>query len=67
MDKFTGFQEGIVNYAEEAHGFQLGFVNYSENLRGLQVGLINVAMNNPWFTEFPNKLATGFPIIDWSF
>jgi hypothetical protein len=42
-------------------------VNYAENLRGVQVGLANVAMNNPWFNEFPDKLATGFPIVNWSF
>jgi hypothetical protein len=38
-DKFVGFQEAVVNYAEEFHGFQLGLVNYAENLRGVQVGL----------------------------
>ena len=65
--RFTGFQEAIVNYAEDFHGFQLGVVNYSENLHGLQIGLVNIAANNPWFKEFPDKLATGFPIINWSF
>jgi hypothetical protein len=38
-----------------------------ENLDGVQIGLINIAMNNPWFTEFPDKLATGFPFVNWSF
>jgi hypothetical protein len=28
----------------------------------VQVGLANVAMNNPWFNDFPDKLATGFSI-----
>ena len=65
--EFTGWQGGLVNYAEEFHGFQLGVVNYSENLRGLQIGIINIAANNPWFKEFPDKLATGFPIVNWSF
>lgn len=64
---FTGFQEGAFNYAEEFHGFQLGLVNYSESLDGVQVGIVNIAKNNPWFSEFPSKLATGFPIINWSF
>ena len=64
---FTGFQEGIVNCAEEFHGLQLGLVNYAENLHGVQSGLANIAMNNPWFNEFPDKLATGFPIVNWSF
>ena len=66
-EKFTGFQEGLVNYAEQFKGFQLGIVNYAENLHGVQVGLVNIAMNNPWFHEFPDKLATGFPIVNWSF
>jgi len=64
---FTGFQDGIVNIAQEFHGLQWGFVNYSESLRGVQLGLINIAKNNPWFNEFPDKLATGFPIVNWSF
>jgi len=64
---FTGFQEGVVNCAQEFHGFQLALVNYTENLHGVQVGLVNIALNNPWFNDFPDKLATGFPIINWSF
>ncbi len=66
-EKFVGWQAGAVNVAKEFHGLQWGFVNYSENLRGVQLGFINVAMNNPWFNEFPDKLATGFPIVNWSF
>ncbi|HMP83199.1 MAG TPA: hypothetical protein PKA41_10910 [Verrucomicrobiota bacterium] len=65
--EFTGFQSGFVNYAEKAKGLQWGAVNYAEDLHGVQIGFINIAMNNPWFTEFPNKLATGFPIVNWSF
>jgi len=65
--KFSGFQSGWVNLAQEFHGLQLGLVNASENLHGVQVGLINIANNNPWFKEFPDKLATGFPIANWSF
>jgi hypothetical protein len=64
---FAGFQHGIVNVADEFHGFQLGWINYSENLNGLQIGLVNVAMNNGWFDEFPDKLAKGFVIVNWSF
>jgi hypothetical protein len=64
---FTGFQDGLLNMSEETHGLQLGFVNYAQQLHGVQIGIVNVAMNNPWFTEFPNKLATGFPIVNWSF
>ncbi len=64
---FTGFQEGLVNCAQDFHGFQLAFVNYTENLHGVQIGLVNIALNNPWFDDFPDKLATGFPIVNWSF
>ncbi|MEI7532981.1 MAG: hypothetical protein WCK57_01325 [Verrucomicrobiae bacterium] len=65
--KFIGWQAGMVNVAKEFHGLQWGFVNYSESLRGVQIGFANIAMNNPWFKEFPDKLATGFPIVNWSF
>ncbi len=66
--EFTGFQSGlIVNYAHDFRGLQLGLVNYAENLHGVQIGLANIALNNPWFTDFPDKLATGFPIVNWSF
>jgi hypothetical protein len=64
---FTGFQEGIVNVAQEFHGFQLALVNYTDDLHGVQIGLVNIALNNPWFHDFPDKLATGFPIVNWSF
>lgn len=65
--KFTGVQFGMVNVANEYHGLQMGFVNYAENLRGVQLGFANIARNNPWFKEFPDKLATGFPFVNWSF
>lgn len=64
---FVGFQEGIVNVAEEFHGFQLALVNYAQNLRGVQIGVVNIALNNSWFDDFPDQLATGFPIVNWSF
>ena len=68
QDEFVGFQSSwIVNYAKKATGLQLGLVNYTENLHGVQIGLANIALNNPWFNEFPDKLATGFPIVNWSF
>lgn len=65
--KFTGFQSGWVNISQEFHGLQWGLVNYAENLHGVQIGFANIAMNNPWFSDFPDKLATGFPIVNWSF
>jgi hypothetical protein len=64
---FKGFQSGWINVAQEFHGLQWGLVNYAENLRGVQIGFANIARNNPWFTEFPDKLATGFPFVNWSF
>jgi hypothetical protein len=66
-EKFVGWQDGVVNIANEFHGLQMGFVNYSENLRGVQFGFVNIARNNPWFDALPDKLATGFPIVNWSF
>lgn len=63
----TGLQTGVVNITQKFHGLQTGFVNYSENLQGLQLGFVNIARNNPWFTELPDKLATGFPFVNWSF
>jgi hypothetical protein len=64
---FTGFQWGFINVGEKTIGFQLGAVNYAQDLHGLQIGFINVAMNNPVFDEFPDKLAPAFPILNWSF
>jgi hypothetical protein len=67
-NEFVGFQSSlIVNYAKKVTGLQLGLVNYAENLHGVQIGLANIAMNNGWFNDFPDKLATGFPIVNWSF
>lgn len=63
----TGLQTGLVNIAEEFKGLQWGTINYADNLKGVQIGLLNIAVNNPWFKEFPSKLATGFPIVNWSF
>ncbi len=51
----------------KCNGLQVGLVNYAEELHGVQIGLANIAINNPWFSEFPDKLATGFPIVNWSF
>jgi hypothetical protein len=64
---FNGLQSGFVNYSKDFTGLQLGVCNYAEKLHGVQVGLVNVAGNNPWFSEFPDKLATGFPFFNWSF
>jgi hypothetical protein len=67
LGTFTGFQVAFINVATDATGFQLGAVNYAGKLDGLQIGFINVAMNNSWFDQLPNQLATGFPILNWSF
>jgi hypothetical protein len=66
--EFIGFQSGLIfNYSKKATGLQLGLVNYAESLDGVQIGLANIVMDNPWFSDFPDKLATGFPIVNWSF
>ena len=62
-----GLQSGWINYSEDVHGVQFGLINCTEKLRGAQVGLLNLALNNPSFKEFPNKLATGDTFISWSF
>jgi hypothetical protein len=65
---FVGWQAGMVNYSEgKFNGLQTGIVNYAENLHGVQIGFANIASNNPWFNDFPDKLATGFPFVNWSF
>ena len=66
-EEFKGVQLGGVNVAMAASGLQWGFVNYAEDLRGVQLGFINIATENPWFEEFPNKLAMVFPFVNWSF
>jgi len=63
----NGLQTGLVNIAQDFKGLQWGTINYADNLKGVQIGVLNIAVNNPWFKEFPNKLATGFPIVNWSF
>jgi hypothetical protein len=68
LGTFVGFQSGYVNVSTgDFKGFQLALVNYANNLHGLQIGAVNIAMNNGWFNEFPDKLAKGFPIVNWSF
>ena len=66
-NEFKGLQSGFVNIAETASGVQLGFVNYAAQIDGLQIGGVNIIRENPWFNEFPGKLAKGFPIVNWSF
>jgi len=66
-DSFKGVQLGTVNWAKEMRGVQWGFVNYAESLYGIQFGLANIVKENPWFTEFPQKLAKGFVFVNWSF
>lgn len=65
--KFVGWQSGWVNVAKEFHGFQSGLINYTESMSGIQLGFVNVIKDNPWFNEFPNKLAKGFVFVNWSF
>jgi hypothetical protein len=62
-----GFIVGLVNYSDEMHGLQVGVFNYADDLNGVQIGLLNVANDNDWFTDFPNQLAKGFVLVNWSF
>jgi len=64
---FTGLQSGWVNISAKFKGLQFGVVNYADTLNGVQIGLLNVDRDNPWFTQLPDKFATGFPILNWSF
>ena len=64
---FVGLQDGAVNIAKEVHGVQLGVFNYTDSLKGVQLGFANIVTTNPWFKEFPDKLAKGFPFLNWSF
>ena len=64
---FKGLQSGFINVAQDATGVQFGALNYTENLNGIQVGFLNIVKNNGWFDAFPDKLATAFPIVNWSF
>jgi hypothetical protein len=64
---FTGWQDGFVNVSKEVHGLQTGVVNYAETLHGVQLGLVCIVKENPWFKEFPDKLARGFIFLNWSF
>jgi hypothetical protein len=64
---FVGVQDGVVNIAKDARGLQWGVVNYTETLKGVQLGLVCIVDTTPWFKEFPNKLAKGFPFVNWSF
>ena len=64
---FKGLQSGLVNVSQDTHGLQLGVFNYTDKLHGVQIGFANIVDSNPWFKEFPGKLARGFPIINWSF
>lgn len=64
---FVGWQSAFVNMGKEVHGLQTGMVNYTESLHGVQLGLVCIVKENPWFKEFPDKLAMGFPFLNWSF
>jgi hypothetical protein len=66
-ETFVGLQLGAVNVANKCTGLQLGYVNYTKELEGIQIGFVNIVEANPWFTEFPNKLAKGFVFVNWSF
>jgi hypothetical protein len=65
---FLGAQLGMVNIAGTLTGLQWGLVNYAETAQnGLQIGLVNIIEDNEWFSDFPNDLAKGMVIVNWSF
>ncbi|MEY4384731.1 MAG: hypothetical protein RLY20_14 [Verrucomicrobiota bacterium] len=64
---FVGLQSGFVNVAEDVNGLQWGCVNYTEKMKGAQIGFLNIIRDNGWFDRFPDKLATAFPFVNWSF
>ncbi len=66
-DYSKGVMLGVANYSDEMHGLQVGVFNYADDLDGVQIGLLNVANDNDWFTSFPNELAKGFVLVNWSF
>lgn len=63
---FMGFSG--INYAGSLTGVQLGIINYAETAEnGIQIGLINI-MNQTegWFDNFPNEVAPGMILLNWS-
>ncbi len=68
-NSLTGVQLGAVNLAQSVDGgFQCGVVNYAETAHNLfQLGLVNIIADNAWFSDFPNDLAQGMVIVNWSF
>jgi len=59
---------GGINYAGQLTGLQLGLVNYAETAEnGIQIGIINI-MNSTagWFDNFPNEVAPGMILFNWS-
>ena len=64
----TGVQLSLVNVCNQAKGVQLAVVNYARASDGLfQLGLVNFIADNKWFSDFPEDLAQGFVIANWSF
>jgi len=65
---FKGLQWGLVNCCNKLTGLQLGTVNHAKTAQnGLQIGLVNIIEDNEWFKDFPNDLAKGMVIVNWSF
>ncbi len=67
-DYFFGWQGGFLNYAQKLKGLQLGMANFAERVdTGLQIGFVNVISENQWFKQFPDELAKGMVLVNWSF
>jgi hypothetical protein len=62
------FGFGAINYAGQLTGLQLGLVNYAESAEnGIQIGILNIINQTPgWFDNFPNEIAPGMVIVNWS-
>ncbi len=72
--QFSGAQAGwmmgfsAINYAGSLTGLQLGLFNYAETAEnGIQIGVINIInQTETWFDNFPNEVAPGMILVNWS-
>ncbi len=72
--QFGGLQCGwlagfsAINYAGSLTGIQLGIINYAETAEnGIQLGVLNIInQTEGWFDNFPNEIAPGMILINWS-
>lgn len=66
--QMKGVQIGFANWAEHMNGVQFGLLNYAETAQtGVQIGLVNIIAQNKWFDNFPDEVAPGMVLVNWSF